>query len=272
METKNNYSNNNFSLHNIDYFKKNISCNTHEILEKYSKLMNEYIKFIFENIVNKNKQYTKFIVIRGLDTITHVFHHILYYTKNLDITYFHSQKAFYFYVEFVGQITNEHNSFLQLSSRDAVMYVYKKTIFEVNNEYRKKIDIPSKEENEFLFLLNEYIKIYKILFLKLINDEQFLLCTDKNEYLIELSDINEKINYSNMNNDKINIFLSFINILNTKINNYKIYYDCVLLFIKNINKKKICKDNFFSDEFNIYLNDSSCKKDIFKIINSIFVS
>jgi hypothetical protein len=91
----------------------------------------EYLKYVLENHKIKNACYKKFILIRGLETINHVFYFILYYTNNLEITYFHSQKAIYFYVEFIQQTSTEENSFLQLNSRDAIMYVYKKTIFEI---------------------------------------------------------------------------------------------------------------------------------------------
>ena len=60
------------------------------------------------------------------------------YTKNLDLTVYHCKKAYLFYVEFIGQIGDDNNSYLQLNSKDATLFVYKKTIFEINNEYRKQ--------------------------------------------------------------------------------------------------------------------------------------
>ncbi len=128
---------NNFSLQNLDNYRKNIDSVTSEITEKYYMLIAEYFKFITENIKVKNSNFSKFIITRGLDTITNVFNSIFYYTKNIDLTYFHCQKSFYFYVEFVGQISEDEKMFLQLSSRDATLYVYKKTIFEINNEYKQ---------------------------------------------------------------------------------------------------------------------------------------
>jgi hypothetical protein len=92
---------NNYSLQNQENYKKEFNCNVSEIVEKYSELITEYFKFIMENIKIKNTKFSKFIIIRGLDTITNVFLHILYFTKNIDLTYFHSQKSYYFYVEFL---------------------------------------------------------------------------------------------------------------------------------------------------------------------------
>ena len=86
----------------------------------------------------KSDSFCKFIIQRGLITITNVFNIILFYSKNLDMAYYHSQKAYYFYVEFIGQISEEHNTFLQLSSRDAILFIYKKTIFDIHNECKKR--------------------------------------------------------------------------------------------------------------------------------------
>ena len=121
---------NNFSLSNIENYKKEFNYNINEIIKQYSELIIEYIQFSIENIKISNKSFLLFFLIRGLDTITNVFNFILFYTKNLELTYYHCQKSFYFYVEFVGQISEDDKMFLQLTSRDATTYVYKKTIFE----------------------------------------------------------------------------------------------------------------------------------------------
>lgn len=129
----------NYSLHNSENFKKELEYEISEIIDKISQLFIDYFKFITENIKLKKTNLSRFIITRGLDTLVNVFNHILFYTKNLDVTYFHSQKAFYFYTEFIGQISEDEKMFLQLSSRDATTYVYKKTIYEINNELKKKM-------------------------------------------------------------------------------------------------------------------------------------
>lgn len=149
-----------YSLMNTLNFNKTIKNENHEILDKYISLIYEYKQFISENVNIKNKKYHNYIFTRGLDTITHVFTMLLFYTKSLDITYYHSQKSFYFYVEFIEQIIDIQNSFLKLSSMDATIFVYKKTIYEINNEYRKSIESSCNQEMVFS-ILNAYIQIYK---------------------------------------------------------------------------------------------------------------
>ena len=152
-----------YTLLNISNFNKSLTSSIEDVLEKYVLLVIEYANFISEKVNIKNKNYFEYIFKRGLDTISHVFSMILFYTKNLDITYYHSQKSFYFYVEFIEQIIDVQHSFLQLSSRDATIFVYKKTIYEINNEYRKSIDSDKESNSLELEIINLYIEIYKLL-------------------------------------------------------------------------------------------------------------
>ena len=124
-----------FSLHNLKNYKEEISYSPKEVINKHNSLIIEYLKFIFENVTLKNMNCYKFIIERGIKTLSHVFNLILYYSKNIDLAFYHGQKAFYYYVEFISQITNVEHKFLQLNSRDAIMFVYKKTIFEIKHEY-----------------------------------------------------------------------------------------------------------------------------------------
>ena len=176
---------NNYSLNKIENYKKKLDS-VNVVIEKYSELIIEYFNFIYENIKIKNTTTQNFIVIRGLDTITHVFSYILYYTKNIDLTYFHCQKSFYFYVEFVGQISDDEKSFLQLTSRDATTYVYKKTIFEINKEIKKNNEGESVnnalETNVNIEIINIFINIYKTMMYKIINNNK---TDNNNKFYIE---------------------------------------------------------------------------------------
>jgi hypothetical protein len=112
--------------------------------------------------INKTDCY-KFIIERGVDTISHVFSILLYYTKNLDLAFYHSQKAYYFYIEFIEQISDDNVTFLQLSSKDATTFVYKKTIYEINNDYKKIANELTNDEKSILKYVDTYMYIYKTL-------------------------------------------------------------------------------------------------------------
>ena len=168
-----------YSLQTTDNYKNTIAHSHQQIIEKYTLLVMEYLKFIIENTHIKNKSCFQFILIRGMETISHVFTTLLYYTKNLDVSYYNSQKALYFYVEFIGQIFDSQHSYLKLSSRDAVMYVYKKTLFELNHEKKKTSLGLTDEDKDKHKVLIVYSKLYKNIVYYLINRDEFLLKHDK---------------------------------------------------------------------------------------------
>ena len=246
---------NNFSLQNLDNYRKNIDNTTSEITEKYYMLIAEYFKFITENIKVKNSNFSKFIITRGLDTITNVFNSIFYYTKNIDLTYFHCQKSFYFYVEFVGQISEDEKMFLQLSSRDATLYVYKKTIFEINNECKNTCE-SSKLLNDQISIINGYINIYKTMVYKIIQND---ITRKNNIYIENFEKICKKINKTNLNNENVvllnDIMDKFYFITD---DNVDYFFDIVQEFTKKMKQShlKKCEKKICVEELSIKLNDT----------------
>ena len=249
---------NNFSLQNLDNYRKNIDNTTSEITEKYYMLIAEYFKFITENIKVKNSNFAKFIITRGLDTITNVFNSIFYYTKNIDLTYFHCQKSFYFYVEFVGQISEDEKMFLQLSSRDATLYVYKKTIFEINGEY-KNTGEPSKLLNDQIAIINGYINIYKTLIYKIIQSDKNNI--DKNLYIENFEKICKKINKTNLNNENVVLLNAIMDKFYFLISDVDHFFDIVQEFTKKIKPShlKKCEKKLFNEEMTEELNEKPDK-------------
>jgi hypothetical protein len=247
----------NYSLHNSDNFKKELDCELTDVADKLSQLFIDYFKFILENIKLKRSNFSKFIIIRGLDTIVNVFNHILFYTKNLDATYFHCQKAFYFYVEFVGQISEDEKMFLQLSSKDATTYVYKKTIYEINNELKKQNEEISDYSKLKFEIINSYVDLYKTLLLHLVNND-----FNKIEHINSLEDLYKKINKLNDKSviEKLNILVEkfYYN-----LNDVNKFYNIVGLIVKKMVKNPEILDNkinkFLSDDFEDKLNDTPDK-------------
>lgn len=153
-------------LNNPDNYYPEIHENIEFIINKYNDVMKEYLELVFANVKTKNI-YLKFIIVRGLNTLNSVFNFMLYFTKNIEITYTYSQKSIYFYVEFISQIINDENILLQLNTKDAVMYVYKKTIFEINKTYVKTTNASSHK----LSVLKEYITACENILCKILNND-----------------------------------------------------------------------------------------------------
>lgn len=119
-----------YSFGHASNYVPSLNCTLSDILEKYDSVIREYLKYSNENLKLENSGHQRYITLRGFDTITHVFRMTLSWTNNIHMAYYHAQKAFYFYVEFISQTTSEPHDVLHLTSRDAITFVYKKTIYE----------------------------------------------------------------------------------------------------------------------------------------------
>ena len=238
-------------LNNVLNYSPRINNTIQEIINKFSVVMIEYMRLISEKINTKNKEYFKFIFERGIETLIHIFTIIFYNTKNLELTYYHTQKAYFFYIEFIEQITDDSVTFLQLSSRDAILFVYKKTIYELNNEYRINIEELNSNENNILLLFNTYTNIYKNIIHFIINNNNFKYET-KMDY-INLSCDSITIINDNFNKIKIkyiNYLYLFTNILTDKKMSVEVFFNLLDEFINKLNNKKKIDDKNIMKKFN----------------------
>jgi hypothetical protein len=262
--------NSQFMLYSISNYKPSIENSISEILNKFVNILIEYMRFISEKIMMKNKKYYCFIFERGIETLMNVFSVIFYYTKNLDLTFYHTQKACYFYVEFIEQISDDNVTFLQLSSRDATLFVYKKSIFDINNEYKKNIQEPTAEENIILSKINSYMCIYKSIILFITNHNDFKY-ENKTNYINICSDsieiISETLNKNKMNPDicRINCIYLFATLLNDKNLEINDFFRLLDEFIKKtISKKKfdekVIKTKMYDIEIQNLIDDNKLNK------------
>lgn len=229
---------NHYSLQYTENYKSLLENSLNDIVNKYILLASEYFRFIVENIKIKNRSYFKFILIRGLETITHVFNNILLYTKNLEVAYYHGQKAFYYYVEFIGQISEEQHQYLQLSSRDATMYVYKKTLFEITNEFKKISTYMDEELEKKLNGLTIYIQIYKNITHYFLRNEK-KGCEEEFELFIKrLEGFSNKMNSIVFSEEELKTFDFLIDYLSTKNISTEKYLDFLDFFMARACKKK----------------------------------
>ena len=260
-----------YLLHNTSNYKPSIKNSVLEILNKIVEVILEYMCFISEKVTKKNKKYNKFIFERGLKTLIHVFSNIFYYTKNLELSFYHTQKAYYFYIEFIEQISDDNITFLQLSSKDAILFVYKKTIFELNNECKKNTKEQSLEEKNILRTVNLYINMYKGMVLYIMNHNN----EHKKDYLNTscnlIKNISETLNKNKMNYEQIDCLYEFTTLLyNTKIEIVD-FFHLLDEFIKKINLKKKIDENIIKYKFyDVKINDFINNNELNKIVEHIF--
>jgi hypothetical protein len=157
-----------YSLFDKENYLSNNEIDIEKVLEKFNVILTSYIIYSYEvDLAINNKEILHYLLERGIDTISHVFNILLLYTRNLDLVVYHCDKSLYFFIEFVSQISQEDRSFLQLTSRDACTYVYKKTIFDLNADIKKKLEI-DKSSLEKLTIIQNIIVCLKIVYLKII--------------------------------------------------------------------------------------------------------
>lgn len=233
----NNTQQQNHSLHNIENYKSEYSSSSTEIFTKYIGVVTEYFIQCSDMIHIPNETYYRYVINKGLETITHVFKMLLLYTKNLQLTYYHCQKSFYYYVEFISQIGDNNHSFLQLNSKDATLFVYKKTIYELNQDFRKTFS-STTQENTIMNNVELLIRIYN----RMLNDKiehlslqnLNILTIDKDaiklaQIILNLSLFGDETVYL----EKLQIINHFDEIIDWGNKNKQLYMD---IFIKKIKK------------------------------------
>lgn len=257
-----------YSLMNINNYNINFQDTFANIFIKYMTIINEYLKHYLDNITIQNYEYYLYIIKRGIETINHVFNFLLIYTKNLDIVYDNCQKAYIYYIEFIGQIGEDNHSFLQLNSKDATLFVYKKTIFDINSDMRKNY-INNKKSNKIISDIGLFIKIYNNILYKLISN--YKLITVIKYINIDVYSIMQKIiklyieqNYQDNSNKIASLLLFSIYFKNENI------IEVLDIFLKKIRKKK--KINLFLLEHYLIENTNlSNIKSVSHLINNICI-
>jgi len=278
--TKHNISTNNLTdnltliLHNSSNYKHLIENSLSDILNKFVSIIIDFTRFMSEKVTMKNKQYYKFIFEKGIDTLIHVFTIIFYYTKNLELTFYHSQKAYYFYIEFIEQISDDSINFLHLSSRDAIMFVYKKTIFEINNEYRKHMHELTIDEKKLLSLFEIYTNIYKSIFTFIITNNSFDY-NNKIDYINmccnSIKNISDILNKNKIKTTQLQYIYMFSKLLQDTSIETNNYFYLLNDFIKKITNTKKLDENIIKTRiYDIEINNFIDNNEINKIIGWIF--
>ena len=196
-------------ISNTDNYNQDFEfSDTKTYVGRYIELINEYILYVVENMIIQDDAYLLFLIQRGVETIMHCFKFLLMYTKNLELTIYQCKKALYYYIEFIGQISDVslHHSYLQLNSKDATLFVYKKTIYDINNIYRKNF-IQSNNDKQFLNSISNIIVLFNATLFHLLQKER--LEYSKKESIIHFA-IDRAISITDKLFTKNNYFLTDI--------------------------------------------------------------
>ena len=142
----NNYEN----IQDIKIIKSDLKDeHMNEYISKYVIIMSEFILYNSSKKHYRTLDYNQYVTHQGIQTLFHIYHNLLMHTKNIDLVSYHVQKAYYYYIEFISQINKEQHSFLQFNIKDAIMFIYKKTIFNLDKQLIDALNL-SKDEKHIL--------------------------------------------------------------------------------------------------------------------------
>tara|TARA_B100001057_G_C22855701_1_gene952606 strand:- start:1619 stop:2401 length:783 start_codon:yes stop_codon:yes gene_type:complete len=225
----------------IENYNKTYDFNKKEVIKKYIEIVLEYLKLCSSSLIVIDRSYYNFIVNRGLQTIFHCFNIVYLYSKNLNIVEKSCKGAICYYVEFMGQIGEDSNSYLQLNSKDATLFVYKKILFDINEDYRKHFKL-NKEETIFLKELSISLNFINSILNNYLSFNNNEINKKNMEIMIKYSIkcIEVFLKYDNTQDDIeiINYFTSHILKHTKEIKNYTSICEN---FIKKINKNSLSK-------------------------------
>ena len=262
------------NIYNLENYKKTFGTVQYKHFTKlFIELINEFLMHICDKILMQNQTTYFFVLQRGIETITHIFRNLLLYTKNIELTIFHCKRAYIYYVEFIGQIGDDKNTYLQLNSKDATLFVYKKTLFEINNEYRKKFTIDNNDKT-ILDTTNRLNNIYTQILLHILSVDKVSI-NNKDTVVSFATRSSSKIVEKLLNYDvslehlleKIDIYTYFIEIMQHKGLNSIKYGNIMECFVKKLKKQEITKkhidEKIYSNNFDNIIKNLSPYKCIF---------
>lgn len=218
------------SLKNTENYKENLDANLTDIYISLKMLLHQYIKCCSEISENIDRKY----LLKGFKIIFNVYKMILMYSKNLELTKLYTANSIYYYIEYINQIHNKDSEiiFVDLTLHDAILYVYRKSIYEVSDSYKKKFKL-NEEENVIYNTINKLSLVYVSMYvhicekcLQFIKYESLKIHMDKidnlfEEYIFE----NKKLEYDNCNilnkiHDNFHIIFDYENKNELKENDY----------------------------------------------------
>ena len=237
------------------------------IVTKYSNLINEYFDLMDKSEIIKNLTNANHHLYIGLVAIHRVFEYVLIKMNNLNNAYFYSQRSYCYYLEYLEQVQKSELS-NNLNHIDSLLFVYKKSIFDIyNGETNSSMDTSisniltlddsnlSKSQINIKEILNDIYSFTKTLFawdnIFLTFDNRIMIC--KNYLLRYLTKY-----------DILKTVDSYLEMIQQKTDlSYKKYDELLFEFIYRIEKNK--KHNIFSDEEknDFFLIKFYIEKDIF---------
>jgi hypothetical protein len=243
----------------------NLKTPKHLILEAYSKLINEYFSALSESVVINELNFPTSSTIIGITAIHRVFEIVLIKTKSIEKTYYYSQRAYYYYLEYIEQIYRANLS-QNLNHMDIILFVYKKTIFDLyDGDTRDRSETLSNiltlnndtlvfDEKEWRSILLKVNKLVNVLFnWDNLNIDFFNRCELSTTYLLRFL---HKI-------DSIDSIVQYLEIIQEKMNiEYQVYQSLLVELLNKIESTRSKLSDFSNESLllKFYIEEPTCKE------------
>ena len=239
---------------------------------KYVTLINDFLNYASTNLNNQNTETLKINIQKGIQALTHIFKLVLIKSDDINHTIDITQKCFFYYVEFVTQISHSSDH-IQLSLTDAIIFLYKKSIFQYDTHENKLVDFPKDSAYNISSNLQKLIELHNELLYYYIssfehNNSSF------NDFTKSIYIFTENIIKMDTTNNINNIYY-FVEY--SKFN--KINFNSIIIllatFIKHINTSYVDSNNLFKKlikydiKQNIIEDEKYNNKNTQKLLNSL---
>ena len=271
--------NDKYILQNLENYNKLLIHADTDIFLKYIEIMNNFLILSIQNIQLQNDNYKKYIIKKGIEMIEHIFNMLIFYTLNTELTYYHCEQAFIYFIEFIGQMNINGDNSISLTTKDAILFVFKKTIFEISKEYRDNNPLLDDDTNT-LKTIKDLSNIYKNLLFIYIDELEFNNENGLNNYeLKSLKNIIINIicidyDFTNTLSTYLNTIEFFMNFIKTN-DSLSLYnkLNTIELFVKKINKQNITishlQHKIYDERIAELLNNYSTNN-LNKVMNLLF--
>lgn len=162
------------------YYKILNDSHMNKYIEKYVFIISEFVEFVINDRFKHKEGYQNYVLVKGLESLLHIYMMILMYTCNVEMACLNMNKAYYYYIEFIEQIHKDEHYFLRFNLRDAILFIYKKTIYELIPTYVNDFTI-SEPNKEILEKLRSKLEILNEVFLYYLLDIRIELEDTKGE-------------------------------------------------------------------------------------------
>jgi hypothetical protein len=123
-----------------------------DLFSQYMNLINDYVTIFSQfNKLDADKRY---LLMNGINTITHVFNITLQQTADTKLAFENMKQAISYYIPFIEQMDEFSLYDLNISSNSASIFVYKKTIGEMKISLNQIIN---DEQRDLLKKIQNYI-------------------------------------------------------------------------------------------------------------------